>query len=109
MRGLKDKVAIVPGGATKIGAAVVAAFRAAGTRVVIADINEAAGQAMEGEGVSFFRCDLRDDASISALAEATVKRFGRIDFLVNVACSYLDNGATMAWLPPARNGWKAST
>ena len=92
MRGLKDKVAIVPGGATKIGRAVVAAFREAGTRVVIADINEAAGQAMEGEGVAFVRCDLRDDASISALVEATVKRFGRIDFLVNVACSYLDNG-----------------
>lgn len=94
MRGLKDRVAIVPGGATKIGAAVVAAFRAAGTRVVVADINEATGRAMERDGVAFIHCDLRDDASIAALVEGTVKRFGRIDFLVNVACSYLDNGAT---------------
>lgn len=94
MRGLKGRVAIVPGGATKIGAAVVAAFRSAGTRVVVADINEATGRAMERDGVAFIHCDLRDDASIAALVEGTVKRFGRIDFLVNVACSYLDNGAT---------------
>jgi NAD(P)-dependent dehydrogenase (short-subunit alcohol dehydrogenase family) len=35
--GLSGKTAIVTGGATKIGAAVVEAFAAAGTRVVIAD------------------------------------------------------------------------
>ena len=93
MRGLKDKVAIVPGGATKIGAAVVAAFRAAGTRGMVADINAEAGRALEAEGVAFQACDLRDDSAIAALVDGTVKRFGRIDFLVNVACSYLDNGA----------------
>lgn len=93
MRGLDGKVAIVPGGATKIGAAVVAAFRAAGTRVMVADIDEAAGAALAGEGVAFQRTDLRDDAQIAALVAATKERFGRIDFLVNVACSYLDNGA----------------
>lgn len=93
MRGLKDKVAIVPGGATKIGAAIVAAFREAGTRVMVADINEEAGRGLEGEGIAFQRTDLRNDDDIKALAAATKERFGRIDFLVNVACSYLDNGA----------------
>ncbi len=93
MRGLDGKVAIVPGGATKIGQAVVAAFRAAGVRVMVADINAEAGAAMEGEGVGFRACDLRDDAQIDALVAATMESFGRIDFLVNVACSYLDNGA----------------
>jgi NAD(P)-dependent dehydrogenase (short-subunit alcohol dehydrogenase family) len=86
-------VAIVPGGATKIGQAVVAAFRAAGTRVMVADINVEAGAAMVADGVGFTPCDLRDDAQIAALVEATKAAFGRIDFLVNVACSYLDNGA----------------
>jgi NAD(P)-dependent dehydrogenase (short-subunit alcohol dehydrogenase family) len=91
MKGLDGKVAIVPGGVTKIGRAVVEAFRAAGTRVMVADIAEPAEPF--GEGVGFARCDLRDDTQIAALVAATRDQFGRIDFLVNVACSYLDNGA----------------
>ena len=92
MRGLDGKVAIVPGGATKIGAAIVAAFQAAGTKVMVADINEEAGAALAGDGVAFKATDLRDDDQIAALVEATKAEFGRVDFLVNVACSYLDNG-----------------
>ncbi len=88
MRGLAGKVAIVPGGSTKIGQAIVAAFRAADVRVMVADIAPAA----ESEGVAFQPCDLRDDTQIAALVAATKTKFGRIDFLVNVACSYLDNG-----------------
>jgi NAD(P)-dependent dehydrogenase (short-subunit alcohol dehydrogenase family) len=90
MRGLSGKVAIVPGGCTKIGRAVVDAFVAAGVKVMVADIVPGEGFA---EGVAFQTCDLRDDAQIAALVQATKDRFGRIDFLVNVACSYLDNGA----------------
>jgi len=90
MRGLLDKVAIVPGGCTKIGRAVVDAFVAAGTKVMVADIAEGGGF---GDGVGFQTCDLRDDGQIAALVQATKDRFGRIDFLVNVACSYLDKGA----------------
>ena len=93
MRGLDGKVAIVPGGATKIGRAVVAAFRAAGVRVMVADIDAEGGAAMEADGVGFTRCDLRSDDDIAALVQATRDAYGRIDFLVNVACSYLDNGA----------------
>lgn len=93
MRGLDGKVAIVPGGATKIGRAVVAAFRQAGVRVMVGDIDAEGGQAMVGDGVAFTRCDLRQDADIAALVQATRDTYGRIDFLVNVACSYLDNGA----------------
>jgi NAD(P)-dependent dehydrogenase (short-subunit alcohol dehydrogenase family) len=94
MRGLQGKVAIVPGGATKIGRAVVDAFTAAGVRVMVADIvpNDQ-GSGDLGPDVGFTLCDLRDDAQIAALVQATKDRFGRIDFLVNVACSYLDNGA----------------
>lgn len=93
MKGLQGKVAIVPGGATKIGQAVVQAFTDAGVRVMVADIAADAGRAMERDGVAFQTCDLRNDADIAALVAATKKKFGRIDFLVNVACSYLDNGA----------------
>ncbi len=93
MRGLDGKVAIVPGGATKIGQAIVRAFREAGTRVMVADIDEDGGRALVGEGVAFFHCDLRNDDEIKALVAETKRQFGRIDFLVNVACTYLDNGA----------------
>ena len=93
MRGLDGKVAIVPGGATKIGRAVVAAFRQAGVCVMVGDIDTEGGQAMIAEGVAFTPCDLRKDADIAALVQATRDAYGRIDFLVNVACSYLDNGA----------------
>lgn len=91
MRGLSGKVAIVPGGVTKIGRAVVSAFVQAGVRVMVADIAEP-GTPFE-EGVIFRRCDLASDDDITALVAATKDSFGRIDFLVNVACSYLDNGA----------------
>ncbi len=99
MKGLAGKVAIVPGGVTKIGRAVVDGFVAAGARVMVADIADPAGALPDG--AAFTRCDLRDDAQIAALVAATKNRFGRIDFLVNVACTYLDNGAASSraeWL-----------
>lgn len=99
MKGLAGKVAIVPGGVTKIGRAVVEGFVAAGARVMVADIADPAGALPDG--AAFTRCDLRDDAQIAALVAATKDRFGRIDFLVNVACTYLDNGAASSraeWL-----------
>ena len=59
MNRLAGKVAIVPGGCTKIGRAVVDAFVAAGTKVMVADIAPGEGFAPE---VGFQSCDLRDDA-----------------------------------------------
>jgi len=94
MDGIKDKVAIVTGGATLIGAAVVQAFHKAGCRVVIADINEKDGEKIAGElkpNVLFSKTDLVDDKQVSACIEKTVKAFGGIDFLVNLACVYIDN------------------
>ena len=94
MEGLKGKVAIVTGGATLIGAHVVRAFHREGTKVVIADI-EAKGQKIAddiGKDVLFVRTDLADDAQVAACVERTVKTFGGIDFLVNLACVYIDNG-----------------
>ncbi|NIZ11971.1 SDR family oxidoreductase [Phaeobacter sp. HF9A] len=93
MRGLDGKVAIIPGGATKIGVAVVKAFRSHGVRVLIADINADAGRKLEGEGVAFVEANLRSDADVARMVEEAKKRFGRVDFLVNVAATYLDNGA----------------
>ena len=95
MRGLEGKTAVVTGGATLIGAAVVRAFVAAGTRVAVADIDEEGGGRLAdelGDGVLFSPTDIRDDAQLEQLAAATAARFGGIDFLVNLACSYVDEG-----------------
>jgi NAD(P)-dependent dehydrogenase (short-subunit alcohol dehydrogenase family) len=95
MRGLEGKTAVVTGGATLIGAAVVRAFVTAGTRVAVADIDEEGGARLAdelGDAVLFSPTDIRDDAQLEQLAAATVARFGGIDFLVNLACSYVDEG-----------------
>ena len=95
MRGLEGKTAVVTGGATLIGAAVVRAFCAAGTHVAVADIDEDGGGRLAdelGDAVLFSPTDIRDDAQLEALAAATAAHFGGIDFLVNLACSYVDDG-----------------
>jgi len=104
MEGLSGKVAIVTGAATKIGAAVVRAFLREGSKVVIADINEKDGRSIAQEmpdGTLFVQTDLGDDAQIATCVEKTVAKFGGIDFLVNVACSYVDdalNATRKDWL-----------
>jgi NAD(P)-dependent dehydrogenase (short-subunit alcohol dehydrogenase family) len=104
MNGLKGKVAIVTGGATMIGAAVSRAFVKEGTKVVIADINESDGAKVAnslGSDVLFIKTDLADDGQIANCVEATAKAFGGIDFLVNLACVYIDdalNASRKDWL-----------
>ncbi len=102
MRGLQGRTAIVSGGATLIGQAVAETLVGYGVKVVIADINETDGAAAaERLGATFVRADICSDEDIAALVEKTVAATGRLDFLVNVACTYLDNGAETAradWL-----------
>ena len=96
MRGLEGKTAIVAGGATLIGQSVAETLAGYGVRVVIADINVADGQAAAarlGDKVTFVATDLTSDSDIEALVEGAVASTGRLDFLVNVACTYLDNAA----------------
>lgn len=96
MRGLTGKTAIISGGATLIGQAAAATLIAYGTKVVIADINEADGSAAAsrlGDLAHFIRTDITSDDEIAALVAKTVETTSRLDFLVNVACTYLDNGA----------------
>ncbi|MGE5723854.1 MAG: SDR family NAD(P)-dependent oxidoreductase, partial [Acidobacteriota bacterium] len=93
MEGIKGKVSIVTGGATLIGAAVVSAFQREGAKVVIADVNEEGGKAVArqaGKDVLFVKTDLGDDAQIAACVERAVSTFGGVDFLVNLACVYID-------------------
>ena len=94
MRGLSGKTAVVTGGATLIGAALVRAFREQEVRVAVADIDVEGGESLAAgdDGILFRETDIRDDAQIERLVAETVDRFGGIDFLVNLACSYVDEG-----------------
>ena len=96
MRGLNGKTAVVAGGATLIGQSVAETLAGYGVHVVIADINVADGEAAAarlGDKVRFIKTDITSDAEIKALVDKAVEASGRLDFLVNVACTYLDNGA----------------
>ena len=93
--GMRGKSAIVTGGATLIGAGVVRALHQAGVKVMVADIDAAGGQALAdrlGDGVRFCATDITDDTQVAACVAAAVKQHGGVDYLVNLACSYLDNG-----------------
>jgi NAD(P)-dependent dehydrogenase (short-subunit alcohol dehydrogenase family) len=94
-KGLESKSAIVTGGSTLIGAGVVRAMHAAGVKVVIADIDADNGQALAdslGTGVHFVRTDITDDAQVQACVAQAAARHGGVHFLINLACSYLDDG-----------------
>ena len=95
MINLDNKVAIIPGGATLIGRKVALEFIRAGARVTVCDIDEAGGSELEieaGDRLKFIRADITDDLQIDAVINQTVETWGGIDCLVNVACTYLDNG-----------------
>ncbi|HZR91247.1 MAG TPA: SDR family oxidoreductase [Gaiellaceae bacterium] len=95
MRGLDGKVAIVAGGATLIGEHVVRALVGYGTRCAVGDVDEANGGRIAGDlapNAAFVRCDLRSDGDVQELVDATVERFGGVDFVVNVAAVYADQG-----------------
>lgn len=83
---LKDQSAIVTGAASGFGAAIAERFAAEGARVVVADLNEAQGQAVAQRiGGVFARCDVSHAQDVQALVQAAVQAFGRLDIVVNNA------------------------
>ena len=83
---LKDKIAVVTGGASGIGEGIVRRFAAEGARVVIADLNEAAAKKLAGEidGLAI-KTDVSRGADIKAPVQAATAKFGDIDIWVNNA------------------------
>lgn len=91
---LKGKVAVVSGGATLIGKAVVQALVSAGTHVAILDI-DAKGKAIAesfNHDVMFIQTDLTSDAAIQQAVADIHQHLGEVSYLVNLACTYLDDG-----------------
>jgi len=92
---LQNKVTMITGAGHGIGKAYAKRFAAEGAQVVIADIDERAGQsvaaALGESGLSAWArtTDVRNYKSIEGLVHETVERFGRIDVLLNNAAIYV--------------------
>ena len=91
MESFKDKVILITGGSSGIGAATALRFARDGAKVVIGarrkEQSETVVQQIEslgGQGL-FIRTDVREEADIEALVAGTVTRFGRLDCAVNNA------------------------
>ncbi|MCI8418056.1 MAG: SDR family oxidoreductase [Lachnospiraceae bacterium] len=100
MRGLKDKIAVVTGGAKGIGKGVALRLAQEGTNIVVADILEEEAQKtaaeLQGLGVKAeaFKVNLCEENEILALMEHVHKTYGRIDILVCVAGVQIRDWAT---------------
>ena len=96
---MRGKVAIVTGASRGIGKAIALGFAKEGAKVVVAARSETAPneklpgtihetvaeiEKLGGEAIAV-RCDVTDEASVAAMVEAALQRFGRIDILVNNA------------------------
>jgi NAD(P)-dependent dehydrogenase (short-subunit alcohol dehydrogenase family) len=90
---LKGEVAIVTGAGRGIGYEAAKALVWLGAKVVIAEINEQTGKAAEesinkdlGAGKAVFaKIDIGDEKDIDKLAEAALKKFGKVDIVLNNA------------------------
>lgn len=83
---LDEKVALITGGASGIGAATATRLAAEGARVALGDINEDGARELAGEldGLGL-RLDVTDTASVRAAVERVERELGPVDVLVNNA------------------------
>jgi len=83
---LKNKTAIVTGGGSGFGAGICHKFAQEGARVIVADINMDAAQAVANDidGIAVM-VDVANDVSVGAMAQKAFKTFGKLDHLINNA------------------------
>jgi NAD(P)-dependent dehydrogenase (short-subunit alcohol dehydrogenase family) len=101
MKRLEAKVAIVTGGGAGIGQAVAEVFAEEGAKVLIADIDAKAAEETVlkietnggvGSSAWFVHADISKETDAQRISEEAVKKFGRIDVLVNNAAIFLLKG-----------------
>src|SRR5829696_7416367 len=88
---LDGKVAVITGAASGMGRATAQLFAAEGAAVVLADINDAAGEEAAAESIAaghtaaFVHTDVTVEAEIANVVDAAGSRFGRLDVMYNNA------------------------
>lgn len=85
---LDSRVAIVTGAASGFGAEISRHYVAEGAKVVVADMNEQGAKAVAaelGDSAIAVKCDVSKSADVNNLVAATIKKFGKVDIVVNNA------------------------
>ena len=88
---LQDKVALITGGASGIGAATARLFVAEGAKVVLVDLNEDKGKAFEAElkalnaDAMFIKANITSEEEVAHIFQQTVEAFGKVDIVFNNA------------------------
>lgn len=85
---LDGKVAVITGGTSGIGLGSVELFVAEGSRVVVGDIQDDLGTALQSrypETVAYVHSDVTDDSAVKFLVQTAVDRFGKLDVMFNNA------------------------
>jgi len=105
MRGLKDKAAIVTGGASGIGRACMERLCEEGCSVTFTGISDIGATTEKesvdrGYNVQFLRGDMAQEAFCKEVVEAAVSRWGKLNYLVNNAFSFVAEG-----LKATREDW----
>ena len=91
MSKLLDKVAIITGGASGIGAAAASLFVSEGAKVVLVDLNEEKGKAFEAElkaqnaEALFIKANITSEEEVANIFKQTVDTFGKVDIVFNNA------------------------
>ncbi|HEX7053368.1 MAG TPA: glucose 1-dehydrogenase [Burkholderiales bacterium] len=81
----RGKVALVTGGAQGIGKAIALRLAASGYRVAAADRDAEAGRELDVPELFFVRCDVAREPSVRRCVAQVLRRFGRLDALINNA------------------------
>ncbi|RFB12546.1 SDR family oxidoreductase [Bacillus sp. HNG] len=88
---LQDKVAVITGGASGIGAATARLFVEEGAKVVLVDLNEEKGKAFEAElkalnaEALFVKANITSEEEVANIYKQTIEAFGRVDIVFNNA------------------------
>jgi len=99
MNRLKNKVAIITGAAMGMGMETAKLFSEEGAKVVVADFNEEAGNAVvkeivaNGGTAAFCKVDISIASQVEAMVKFTVSTYGRLDCAVNNAALKPDNNS----------------
>ena len=99
MNRLDGKVAFLSGAARGIGGATAKRMVEAGAKVVIGDLLDEVGRKHAKDiGATYVHLDVTQEASWAAAMDATVKKFGKLDVLVNNAGIFVGKGVEEASL-----------
>ncbi|WP_037286466.1 SDR family NAD(P)-dependent oxidoreductase [Saccharibacillus sacchari] len=88
---LQNKIALITGGASGIGAATARLFVQEGAKVVLADLNEEKGKAFEAElkaqgaEAVFVKANITSEEEVASLFKQAVEAFGKVDIVFNNA------------------------